>query len=275
MINKTKMKVKSKAFMNVVKSTLETFNQNYTEQEEVAKKQLEETRLHMENELKNNDAIISSLKFQKEKVTIQINDHQPALQKQDEILRFEEKKMYDLIIIKENLDEEANELQKQIDLLIQKQTKINNETVRMFDELKKIERMEPKKEVMASEPFAINKNAESMKLQLHGLTCQFGEETRLKEVVSFNTEVIQFKYEHIVKGKVEDVYFFKTSSDLEKEKVFMYRQVEGQLLPIKIATGTIFLEAEQNENQGEVNNVTMNAMKFLYSMEQALEKRYY
>lgn len=273
MINKTLVSIKTKALMKVVKETFETIGDKFSEKEAQAKIELENERLQMENELKENDQLIQQFTKEKEQLMNQVKEQQPAIDAQAKIVQVEEKKLNELLFAKEKLVDMANEVQERIDMLIKEQTRKNNETIRIFEEMKKIDKAHATPVKVTKTPFDITTLAENLKLQLHGLCCQYTDDEQLQEVIAHNAEVIQYKYEHMIAGNVVDTYYFKTSIDLDKENVFVYRKTADDFMPELVGSGKTHFTATDKMPQTQLENITTIAMKTLVQLETVLEAK--
>jgi len=277
-MNAMKMKVRSKALIGMIKKGVDILHHQFEENEELELQSIEKKRVEMENVIKANDEKIASLRDKEDIIKTKASDMEPFIEAQLKKIELEKSRLDDMLSRKESMLEQAKEVSDEIHSLIRMNTKMNHETIRMFEKIRTLTEEKKRNERLFSSShslFDTSRLAENIRLTLHGLTAH-KEDDDVKECIAVNDESIQYRFELVKEGKVQGVYFFGVFNNPEKEVVVMRKQNDDNAsLPPKIAIGSTSFSAveEFDITQSEIDEVAIFALKKLLSIESGLEEK--
>lgn len=146
MINKTKLKVQAKAFIQMGKNIFDGLGENYKKNTVEAKEDMERKIAKMEDTLKANDERIEVLKQQKKICELRIaqesyvtEKQKEIAEKQQEIAEQEMKKLKELQAFEDVFRTKHKKIDDKIMKLRQIQTKLNTDSLRAREELAEME----------------------------------------------------------------------------------------------------------------------------------------
>lgn len=253
-----KLKIKSKVIMGAVKSTMNAIGEKLEEAEASAKAELEQERLALEEELKENDQIIGRLKEKQALIHNRIQKQQPELAEA-------KKRLDELTRIRDGYIEEVEGYDFEIGKLMERQTKLNKRNVEMYEELKELEAKKVRPVLPSNSPFEEAKLAETVRLTMHRMASQAG----CSALFERSDKSLQYTFSLLQNHLLEGTYYLTVSSNPENSSIHLYKKGEKKdAYPLKIASGVQTFLSLDPQNQEEVSKVTVLALKELLSIEQ-------
>ena len=263
---------------NTVKAFGRKVKNNLEETTQLGIDEVDKIRIQKEDEIIQLVMQYSEKEKQVKEIDNKIENHQPAVLKQQKIvdeifqeLEIEQKALYALLEEKDHYIIEKEEIQKEMQQLAERQLSLNDETKKMAHDIAKMRNQSPFR--LDEDFFHPDNLAKNIRKVIIELFDNHSDKKEVSDIIDSLEDTIQFDFQFIKKqGELGGMYHFRVSKNNKIN--FMHKQFEENTIPPIIGSGVNKFEVAIDDfDEAEVLEVAIYALKNLLSIKCFLENQ--